>query len=46
MPVTSKPDERNQSKGHVRFEVLLEVTMKIAAFEDVTPPNPIASYQR
>jgi len=45
MPVTSKPDENNQSKEHMRFEVLLEVAMKIAAFEDVTPHNPIASYQ-
>jgi len=43
MPVTAKPVESNQSKGHVRFEVLLEVAMKIAAFEDVTPHNPIAT---
>jgi hypothetical protein len=36
MPVTSRPVESNQSKEHMRFEVLLEVIMKIAAFEDVT----------
>jgi hypothetical protein len=45
MPVTSKPDESNHSKeGCMKFEVVLGVTVKIAAFEDVTPYNPRASY--